>query len=93
MSGVDMALWDIKGKRAGMSVYQLLGGKCRFGAAPYAHTSGRDSHEVEERARAVMEKGYWHIHVQAAIPGIATYGAAVKREKPRGPGSVGPTSP
>ncbi len=89
MSGVDMALWDIKGKRAGMPVYQLLGGKCRFGAALYAHTSGRNYQEVEERARAAMEKGYKYIRVQVAIPGMATYGAANERAEPRGQGSFG----
>jgi mannonate dehydratase len=93
MSGVDMALWDIKGKRAGMPVYQLLGGKCRFGAALYAHTNGRDAHEVEDRARAAMAKGYRHIRVQIGIPGMATYGASGDPVQPGAEASVGPTNP
>jgi mannonate dehydratase len=93
MSGVDMALWDIKGKRANMPVYQLLGGKCRLGAALYAHTSGRDFREVEDRARAAMAKGYRHVRVQMGIPGMATYGSRGEREVPPEPGSAGPTKP
>ncbi|MBM3458552.1 MAG: starvation-sensing protein RspA [Armatimonadetes bacterium] len=75
MSGVDQALWDIKGKRAGMPVYQLLGGKCRECVPLYHHCSGQNPQEVEDDIRASMEKGYRYCRAQVATPGYSTYGA------------------
>lgn len=80
ISGVDMALWDIKGKQAGMPVYQLLGGKCREGAAVYAHADGREPKEVVENVRKFQEQGYRYIRVRMGGYG----GKADKFVKPEG---------
>jgi mannonate dehydratase len=64
LSGLDQALWDIKGKRANMPVYQLLGGKCRFAVDCYTHCSGRDVGAIEESVRRAMARGFRHIRIQ-----------------------------
>jgi mannonate dehydratase len=76
ISGIDMALWDIKGKLAGMPVYDLLGGRCRAAATVYVHASGREPVEVEDGARGFMEQGFTHVRCQVAVPGSSTYGVA-----------------
>src|ERR1051326_989572 len=61
ISGVDQALWDIKGRQAGMPVYQLLGGKCREAADTYTHASGSDAQQCVDQARKYMEQGFRHV--------------------------------
>jgi len=94
MSGVDIALWDILGKRAGLPLYQVLGGKVRHGADCYYHASGRDFAEVTDNARKGMAAGFRHVRVQGGIPGLATYGA--RSDAPAGGSAdeaIGPTNP
>ena len=66
ISGVDQALWDIKGKVAGMPVYDLFGGKSREAAAVYVVPGGNDLKEYEENVWALIEDGFRHFKLGGA---------------------------
>jgi mannonate dehydratase len=64
VSGIDMALWDIKGKIAGLPCYQLWGGKCRPAATVYVHANGTTPEEVADKVSAILERGFSHVRCQ-----------------------------
>lgn len=66
ISGVDQALWDIKGKVAGMPVYDLFGGKSREAAAVYIVPGGNDLKEYEENVWAFIEDGFRYFKLGGA---------------------------
>ena len=78
ISGIDQALWDIKGRQAGMPVYQLAGGKCREAVDCYAHASGEDYPDVVADAKKYIAQGFRNIRVQVGLPGMAGYGSSRK---------------
>ncbi|GIF17595.1 mannonate dehydratase [Actinoplanes tereljensis] len=75
LSGVDMALWDIAGKRAGLPVHDLLGGRLRGDVPVYLHASGATVEETLDDAARLIDAGYRHVRLQTGQPGLGTYGA------------------
>ncbi|MBR9791410.1 MAG: D-galactonate dehydratase family protein [Gammaproteobacteria bacterium] len=82
MAAVDMALWDIKGKVAGLPLYQLLGGRSRDRIMTYTHANGSDLASTLEAVGEAIDQGYQAVRVQSGIPGMAsTYGVAKDGKK------------
>ena len=71
IAAVDMALWDIKGKVAGLPVYQLLGGRSRRGALAYGHASGTTVEALFTAIRNLLDEGFKAIRIQSGVPGLA----------------------
>lgn len=77
IAAVDTALWDIKGKVAGLPLYQLLGGASREGVMVYGHANGTTIEETVAEAKKYKAEGYKAIRLQSGIPGLkSTYGVS-----------------
>jgi mannonate dehydratase len=77
IAAVDTALWDIKGKVAGLPVYQLLGGRSRAGVTVYGHANADDVESVLSEISSYVALGYQAVRVQTGVPGLdSTYGVS-----------------
>ncbi|MEU5956172.1 D-mannonate dehydratase ManD [Streptomyces sp. NPDC047525] len=70
IAAVDVALWDIKGKVAGLPVYQLLGGAARDGVTVYGHASGDTVPQLLDDVQRFLDRGFRAVRAQAAVPGL-----------------------
>lgn len=65
LSGLDCALWDLKGKKLGVPAFELLGGRVRDRVRAYAWIGGDRPHEITEAAEARRAQGFTAVKMNA----------------------------
>lgn len=82
IAAVDVALWDIKGKIAGLPLYQLLGGRSRDRIMTYTHANGACTASTLDAVGKAIDAGYQAVRIQSGVPGMkSTYGVAKEGQK------------
>ncbi|KAK0284656.1 hypothetical protein LTR91_010489 [Friedmanniomyces endolithicus] len=86
LSGIDIALWDLKGRKLGVPIWQLLGGKVRARVAVYAWIGGDRPSDIETAARGRLAQGFKAIKMNATedigwLDSPSTLQASVERLK------------
>jgi len=84
ISGIEHALWDIKGKALGVPVYQLIGGKCREKVRVYESIAGHAPEELADNARSLVEeRGYTALKMFQSLEHDAGLAAGLKAAEAR----------
>ena len=73
LSGVDIALWDIKGKVMGRPVYELFGGPVWDRVLLYTHVSPGDPQNAAQEARDRVAEGYTALKTDPFMPEMKRY--------------------
>ena len=90
IAAVDLALWDVKGKVAGLPVYQLLGGRARERVLVYGHAGGESVADTLDDVQRFVDAGYRAVRIQCGVPGLpATYGVGHGGPGPYEPATAG----
>ncbi len=78
MSGIDIALWDLKGQDLGVPIHSLLGGACRPKMPAYASGGWADEDAIGDQLKGYCEKGYQAVKMRVGVMDD-TVAASVRR--------------